>query len=568
MSLKKVNVFKLITFLVLILFNSFTIYASGKYPDVNAFISQNKNEIDAEILRQKYQIATHNAQNSQQLSALEIVYKILLADIKIKKADAINSESSNLFNQAFKESEKLGNLGLEAWVATKIGFFYYSYNEYVKAMPYFIKSSQLIDEIPSSDIFQACDVFRINGYFFGAIGMHSKSTHYLQKALGFTTENTLDYATLLNNIGSSYYKEGDTIKAQNYFFKTKEAALKVNDSVRYAKALGDLALISMDRKEYQKAIKLLEEDIHISEENKAERNTMYAQILLSRIYLATKEYDKLEAVLDKVDEYLKTKDYLKSYVFDITKLRLELAIQTKNRDLELQSRRILDSLDIYLDKTDGQAAVNLVNWEVQKANYDLELKARNAKIEKGNLRMWIILGSVVLLIAVVFIIVRAIQQKFKNKVAEHEKNILQYKIEQLQSQKKLLDSELTLKSYQVYLSDQTKQVKKLENELNNLNDNIVSKEEVKEFLNNLLEQQTMSDQNWIGLKRIFLKEQNEYYDTLLTRFPDLSEQEFRIVILNRMKLKPAEIALILNITIDKIEETLQRLRLQFKGVLD
>jgi len=78
----------------------------------------------------------------------------------------------------------------------------------------------------------------------------------------------------------------------------------------------------------------------------------------------------------------------------------------------------------------------------------------------------------------------------------------------------------------------------------------------------------MSGTNWLALKNTFVKEENDYYNALLENFPDLSETNLRIVILNKMDLKPAEIALVLNIKIDVVNDALQRLRKNFKGRFD
>ena len=78
----------------------------------------------------------------------------------------------------------------------------------------------------------------------------------------------------------------------------------------------------------------------------------------------------------------------------------------------------------------------------------------------------------------------------------------------------------------------------------------------------------MSGTNWLALKNTFVKEENDYYNALLENFPNLSELNLRIVILNKMDLKPAEIALVLNIKIDVVNDALQRLRKNFKGSFD
>lgn len=550
-----------------LLFCNTSISANTNTKLVNNFINENKEilepaTINKNYLRKAKTVKTHDSQ------VLQVVNKVLQAEAYSKNFDNINSESISLYLEALSEAEKINDENLLVYVNTQVGFFYYSYNEYIKAMPFFIKSSNLLDKNTIEDLIQPADVYKKNAYFFGSVNEHQKSIDYLLKALTFTPSNSKLYATFLNNIGSSYYKLGAVENARNYFIKAREVSLENNDKVRYAKTLGDLALIHFDQKEYQKAILLLQQDIEISIQNNADRNTMYAQILLSKVYVETNEFDKAKQTLALANEYVLSKDYLKSHAYEIAQINLSIALKTNDIALELQARRALDVLGADIVTKDGQEAIKLVGWETQKEQFYSKLEAEKDKVEKANLKLWIVFGSVLFFIVVVFFMFRSIQLRFKNKEALYQKNILQYKINQLQSKSKLNEYDLTLKSYQSYLSDQNKQMDLIEKELDKLNTNTVSKDQAKVFLQELLDQQKMSGTNWLALKNIFVKEENDYYNALLENFPDLSEMNLRIVILNKMDLKPAEIALVLNIKIDVVNDALQRLRKNFKGRFD
>ena len=550
-----------------LLFFGTNIFANPNSQLVNDFINDNKEILEPAIINKNYlrKAKTVKAHDGQ---VLQVVNKVLQAEAYSKNFDNINHQSTSLYLEALSEAEKINDENLLVYVNTQVGFFYYSYNEYIKAMPFFIKSSNLLDKNSIDDLIQPADVYKKNAYFFGSINEHQKSIDYLLKALKVTPSNSQLYATFLNNIGSSYYKMGAVENARNYFIKAKEVSLENNNQVRYAKTLGDLALIHFDEKEYQKAIELLQKDIKISIKNNADRNTMYAQILLSKVYVETKNFEKAKQTLALANEYVLSKEYLKSHAYEIAEVNLAIALKTNDTALELQSRRALDVLGADIVNKDGQEAIKLVGWETQKEKFNTKLEAEKAKVEKANLMIVIICGIVVFIIVVTFFIVRSIQLRFKNKEAQYEKNILQYKINQLQSISKLDDYDLTLKSYQSYLSDQNKQMDLIEKELNKLNTNTVTKVQAKVFLQELLDHQKMSGNNWLALKNTFVKEENDYYNALLENFPDLSEQNLRIVILNKMDLKPAEIALVLNIKIDVVDDALQRLRKNFKGRFD
>ncbi|MEG1027016.1 MAG: tetratricopeptide repeat protein, partial [Flavobacterium sp.] len=538
------------------LFCATSIFANTNSKLVNDFINDNKEILEPTAINKNY-LRKSKTVKSHESQVLQVVNKVLQAEAYSKNFDNINNQSISLYLEALSEAEKINDENLLIYVNTQVGFFYYSYNEYIKAMPFFIKSSNLLDKNTIDDLIQPTDVYKKNAYFFGSVNEHQKSIDYLLKALTFTPSNSQLYATFLNNIGSSYYKMGAVENARNYFIKAKEVSLENNNKVRYAKTLGDLALIHFDQKEYQKAIALLQQDIEISIQNNADRNTMYAQVLLSKVYVETNEFDKAKQTLALANEYVLSKEYLKSHAYEIAEINLAIAVQTNDVALELQSRRALDLLGADIVNKDGQEAIKLVGWETQKEQFYTRLEAEKAKVEKANLKILIICGIVIFIIVVTIFIVRSIQLRFKNKEAEYEKNILQYKINQLQSKSKLDDYDLTLKSYQSYLSDQNQQMDLIEKELDKLNTNTVTKDQAKVFLQELVDQQKMSGTNWLALKNTFVKEENDYYNALLENFPDLSETNLRIVILNKMDLKPAEIALVLNIKIDVVDDALQ-----------
>lgn len=543
------------------------IFALQNKKEMESFIIQNKESTQPETIKKNYKkkLKSHKAKD---LTSLDVVSKVLQAQAISKNLDQLNNQSVVLYLEALCDANKLNDASLLIYVNTEIGFFYYSYNEYLKAMPYFAHAAQLLDITPEKKLIQHSATFKKHAYFYGSLGEHEKSIEFLKKALTHTPSYDQDYAALLNNIGSSYYKLEDYQKAEEYFLETKKVAFENDDKVRYAKALGDLALIFFHKKQYQSAIDLLKEDIEISETEKADRNLMYARILLSKIFVETQQYEKAKQNLQLAHAYVESKDYLQSHAYEIAQVNLAIAQQTNDFVLELHSRRALDSLRKEISDKDGQEAINLANWETQKSQFYTELEIEKAKVEKATLINWIIAFCMLMLIIAVFFVILSIKRKFKTELSQRENHILQYKIEQLQAQKKLIDSEQTLSSYERYLKHQNQQMTLLENELKNIQQDTSETNTTLQLLKDVMEQQRMSDQNWLGLKRTFIKEENAYYDYLLNKFPDLSETYLRIVILNKMGLQKAEISLILNVKIDVVEEALQRLRIKYNGRFD
>lgn len=138
-----------------------------------------------------------------------------------------------------------------------------------------------MDNFPKdkSDLSLIGETYMKNAFFACTINDDVQVIPYLQTALDYTLKTSKNYGTILAAMGMYYFRLGLFDEAMAYHQKSISSALSINDSVRYAKALGEIAQIHKVRKEYDKAEKLLEEDIAISKRQRDERNTMFAQIL-------------------------------------------------------------------------------------------------------------------------------------------------------------------------------------------------------------------------------------------------------------------------------------------------
>src|SRR5690606_2377575 len=240
--------------------------------------------------------------------------------------------------------------------------------QYETALPFFLKSSRLIDRMPDKDLAEDIEILKKNAYFFGTILEHEKSIRYLTRALNLTNTRSKDYATLLNGIGSCYLDLNELSKAESYLLKAQKSALENKDTLRYAKVLGDLARIDIKRKNWEQAEKLLHQDISLSEQAGSDRNTMFARLQLGKMYWEKSDIEKAYNTLQKVQQYARSKSYLKGFEYDATELLLRIAIHQKDSAEELLLRRSLDSLSKIINSTEGKEVISSVSLKTQKEN--------------------------------------------------------------------------------------------------------------------------------------------------------------------------------------------------------
>lgn len=502
--------------------------------------------------------------SAQEQKELMILQKVFLGDLYSKQIDSLNHESSKLYEEAVTLAASTKNKALQIWVYTQTGFYFYTFNQYEKALPFFIKSSRLIDNIPDTDLTEGIEILKKNAYFFGTILEHEKSIKYLNRALKLTTPISKDYATLLNGIGNCYLDLNKLDNAESYYLKAQRSALKSKDTLRYAKVLGDLARIDIKRKNWKKAEELLNKDITLSEQVGNDRNTMFAHLQLGKMYWEKADVNNAYNTLKKVQQYAGSKSYLKSFEYEAAELLLQIAIHRNNTAEELFLRRSLDTLGKIIKHTEGKEAISKVSLKTQKENVLWELEAEKAKVERASILrlMWIIVS--ILLLAGVILIYFYNKRRLKLQNSEFERKLLTFQYEKIQSEKKLSDTNKSIEAYKVYLMEKNRQVEKLEAVIQE-DKNHTSKliKEQTNALQQLLSSHLMTHENWKTFKQTFINEQPEYFDTLLNKLPDLTESNLRILLLHKAGLNNLEAAQITGVTIDAIKKAKQRLRKKY-----
>ncbi|WP_430612662.1 hypothetical protein [Flavobacterium sp. JP2137] len=497
-------------------------------------------------------------------TVIEVVYRVLEADKIVKTQDSKKGATEILYQTAVQLATTTNRADLLIWTQTKAAVYYYRFSELVQAMPYFIKASQNLDRQVPEELIEAQDILKWNAYFFGFIQDYTREQLYLQQAIYLENPASENYSELLNNLGISLFNQNQIDQAEKYFLQSKALALKQHHRVRYAKALGELAKVEIHRHRYDQAEALLLEDIAISKQQHADRNTMYAQILLARLYLKQNALDAAKNTIEEAKKYVKSKEHLASFEYEITEVLLEIAIQNKDFKAELTHRRSIDSLNQIIATTDGSTVVNQLQWQAQKKHIQLELEAEQNKLEKASVIQATAIIVSLLLVLILILIFAIYRRKLKLQNIKFEKNILKFQLEKITSEKKLHDTQSTLASYKVYLSEKNQQLKRLEQEVKKRHHSPhVKKNE--NALQELLDSHLMTKENWLRFKAVFITEQPEYYQYLTTNFPGLTEANFRIVLLQKLGFKNPEIAKILGITVEAVKKSKQRLKKRFES---
>lgn len=499
--------------------------------------------------------------DSKERQAIDNIFK---AQQHLENNDSINAVSTSLYLESVDIVTKGTNVALKQWVYSEVGFYYYTYSHYYDAASYFIKISKVIDSDSSVLEIQPTSILMKTAYFFETMKKYDKSIAYYKKVLELTEDQDINNSATLWSLGESNFRTDSLSQAENYFLLASKKALAYKDTLRYAKSLGGLALVYQKKGDKEKAISYFKEDISISRELDEEKNLMYIQIQLGKFYFENKEYDLAEQSWKEAYKVASSKSYLMGFQREIITCLLEVS-KIQNRDQEeLSYRRELERLDSLIEDKEGDEVIKEINWKASLDRVNWELEIQKNISEKVKYQRLLLLSISSLLFVIIFIIYFFYKRIVKLQARSYQAKLLDFQLEKVNSEKKLTETHASLASYQIYLSEKTKQIDKLERELyrvkNSSNEFLKDK---RPALEELLSSHLMTEESWTMFKATFREEQGEYLEYVSIHFPELTESNLRIVLLQKMGLTNLETANLLGVTIDAIKKAKQRLRKKY-----
>lgn len=481
-----------------------------------------------------------------------ILYDALLANGFSVFFDKINNRSDYYYLKSIEESKKLNDSSLIIWTQLNYSKYLYFYCQIDKLIPIVLKTMEESNKIEASEMILPEETFKFFGWIMStvednsAIGYYKKSMQYMEKP-------SSESAGVLNAIGNCYFRNKDLTNAMRYFNQSEAISLKIGDSVRYAKILGDKALVYEKKGNLKDAVSFLKQDISYSQKFKIDKNEMYASILLAKILLKLKNTFETEKILERAGKIASSKSYYRSSLKEIIELKLSI-LKGENPGKELLLRRQLKQIEEYLLKTNGNTVLQRSYWLIQKKKYENDTNKIRLELEQGEK-----IKSILILISVLTIVLSLITYSYLNKKLHTKK--IKLENDRLLFEKKLNDASSDINTYAEYLKNKNKQISILENELEEIkSSSSIYQEEEKIKLLEILNSHLMTDENWSAFKREFIKQHGDFYNTVMENFPELKESNLKIIMLQKLNYNNYEISSLLGVTIDAIKKSKQRLK--------
>ncbi|WET70623.1 hypothetical protein [Sphingobacterium sp.] len=489
--------------------------------------------------------------------ALLAIYYCLLADQSFNDEGARNNFSDKYYLKALDLEEGYSYQNVRVWVKVMYGFYLYRCLKASEALPFILEGEKGLEDIPKELVLDLTQTYKKLGYFFGTLGDYTSGIKYLE--LGQREEQISPKlkAEILDNLGVLTLKSGgDTLQAMKIFELAQTLALSENDSLRYAKILGNQAAVFEGMKDYHKALLHLDKDLEISRSLGNDRNTIFALMMRIRLDIANKETKDVRHMIAEAESLLLGSDDKKT-ILELEIHKLNLAMQSNDIGRELNARRRIERLQDSLRFLDGDPVLSQLKFMADKQKYADKLSLAQAVIKKkqAERRLWLILSLLVLVLF--FFIYNAVRSRARKRIRDYEYQLLNLKYTKAELDRELVSSKSQVEEYVAYLKRNNEQINVLSAMLEEKG-NVVEKD--REELKILLQSHLITEEKWQEFKLLIVKEFPNLLQDIQSRFPDITESNLRVIVLMKLGLNNKEVANVLGVTPDAIKKSMQRLK--------
>lgn len=181
------------------------------------------------------------------------------------------------------------------------------------------KSLEFGLEALSTDNLSNSELYRTH-YLFGQnlflLGLYEESVKYLIQAQELYSNLPkaekkifqVDHPWMLNTIGNIYYRKNKPNSAKDYYNQALSIFLELEEDVNNEKIYGlngvetNLALLSMEEKEYEQALKYFQTILERREKSKKQSDIILSYTQFMSFYLELEQYEKADEYLNKISE--------------------------------------------------------------------------------------------------------------------------------------------------------------------------------------------------------------------------------------------------------------------------
>ncbi len=440
------------------------------------------------------------------------------------------------------------------------------------ALEFYRRATSILNSLPELTGFRKFRFYSVLAGVHLEMGEPDSAYFYYQKAI---PESKLDSytaeASALNNLGVFFYKEGQNDSAWIYFQNALvKMGKKENEIGLYCSIRDNIAQLDEFDGHYSEAIKtfLFNDSVYLTRQ-------LHYQYIANKVRLL-KAWEKINEPtvpyqIQKLNEYIKenaTREN-KNDILDFYRFA--------NQYYFTHDQKLLQ--DLYLGKyikfrdsleKESLKQINLISGsllEIQLANFKSEIRSHQLLTERNQLQLRIAkftvittsLGSLlIILILFLYMRKRKIEHQASKQMADAalQREELEHRLVQQALELKKHDlTNVVLHNTQIYDSNQ-KIIERLE-EISQQKTNL--DQHIRSLLIDLQGQNQVSDRS-INLQANIESVNEEFYENLKKRYPDLSKSEAELCGYIRINLSSKDISILKNVEADSVKKSKTRLR--------
>lgn len=484
----------------------------------------------------------------------KVVYYALMGRGTSRKIEQINTISTAYYKKARDLATQSEDEALGLWVQIELANYYYRFNLLEKCLPYLMNASFKIDDIRYDDQIIPEESYRSLGFFFCTIGEYKDAIHYLKEAAFLARDPSELKTSILDNLALCHLHEKDTTVALAYLNDAKTMALQIGAKARLARVNGMLAMVNLGKGELDSALHYVDQDVMLSEESGDKTNQQYAEIINAKVLMAKGDMHAAEFLLDKLGEELKSNPSRTDFLIEVEQLRLKIAEHKRDSEMELAIRRNLGMLkDSTIYGEDAQV-IQRARVLAAKERYLNEASITNLKVQQGRFARNMYIVVLVLGIGILIIAYIDFRRKMFARYHRYEKKVLAYRLEKTLLDQKLEQAHKTLADYLRFLTDKNRQIESLQREIVRINKSTLAEiEEKNGKLKQVLQSHILTEDGWQNFNMTFDEAYPNYYNQLKKWIPELTENNIRFIMLQKLGLTAAETANVLGISLEAIK---------------
>ena len=518
---------------------------------------KNEDKIDTIDLKNKLGALLQHKNEGVRLS-----YYLLMADATSILFDGVNPKTDHYFEKALAIARKSEQEEYLFITLTRAGYYNFVYREISKALPYFLSSSKLVEQVDLEQTPLAASHVQYIANFFGYIGESNKAREYYKVALKYVPTLSRRAIDLTNAIGVYYYRDSLYDDADQYYKKSLKMAEATKDSVWIGILQGNIGNIFLAKGDTVEAIRRSELNIASSIKYNEYKDAMRTLLGLAEIAVSQGQWEKAKAYIARAEIYFEPKPYFVPYKTDAYRLKAKIAeAQGDPKQAVHYLNTFIKYNNILQQQKDAEQLQKIV-WKWESERYELALIEADNKRKQDRIRD-ISVGMVVILsLLSITLLIHRSRQKIRLKSIKLEKEQLALLVEKQQLDEELLQSKRDMKDFLVRIRENENVIHRFEEDLYNAQqqhqkDNVV---EIQNSLNQMLESHIMTDERWYKFKTLFETTNPGFFDELTLRYPNVSESNLRLLAFSKLNLSNQSIAHLLGISLDGVKKAKQRLR--------